>query len=195
MDINLTGQILNMPINLTGQVTSPRAFWDSQLIGVIIGGLIAYLAAITTEELKRQSEMKKETYFTLIDVVFEAQNVLPKAIPFIKELEKEFKAHNVSSASDKVDYVADYFYPKWKAEPQIYQAIDNMNKWYASYNAIEFKIKVCGSKKISSEMEKWSNAITESLYNRYEMPPKSIEDELISAMRQDLDKHWWQFWK
>lgn len=196
MDINLTGQILSLPINLTGQVTSQSSLWDSQIIGVLVGGLIAYLATITTEELKRQYEIKKETYFKLIDVVLDARTTIPQVAPLLEEFIKEAQANKIPlTGRDLANYFAANLDSKWRTEPEIFQNINAYNKWEASSEAIQFKTRICGSKKVISEMEKWSNTIDNHLFKRWEMPPESVANELILAMKQDLEKHWWQFWK
>jgi hypothetical protein len=66
MDINLTGQILGMPIYLTGQTTSPSPLWDSQIIGVIVGGLIASITSYFLDIKKEQQEYHKDLADALI---------------------------------------------------------------------------------------------------------------------------------
>jgi hypothetical protein len=196
MDINLTGQILSMPIKLTGQVTSQSGLWDSQIIGVLVGGLIAYLATITTEEWKRQYEIKKETYFKSIEIILIARTIIPKIGPLVEAFLKKAKADKIPLTTRSLaNYFADNLYSKWSTEPEILQNINAYNNWEASLEAIQFETKICGSKKVISEMRKWSDTIKNSLFENWDMPPESVADELISAMKHDLEKHWWQFWR
>lgn len=153
---------------------------DSQIIGVLVGGLIAYLATITTEERKRKYEMKRETYYKLIDVVLNARTAIPSLFnktetPWTTEIflkRAKTGKYKLETMREFVNYMAD----NCTNDPEILQNIKVYKDWAASYEAIKFKTKLCGNKRVVSEMDKWSKTIESKLFN-WNLLPESSADE------------------
>jgi hypothetical protein len=72
MDLNFSGDLWGMPVNLVGQLTQEPSIRMTDLLPLIvvfIGGLITYYVTSSVERNKRQYELKAQIYFEATDIL------------------------------------------------------------------------------------------------------------------------------
>lgn len=181
MDPNLTQPItLNATLNAT-LIQPLQPLWKDWLpafvsiIVVILGGFITYFVMIAIEERKRHYELKRQAYFEFIDLTTKATYIMQG---FKENIEEARKKNDDSSISKAIESTSNFVQE---------QAPQN--------NALRIKIRISGSSKVKRIIDDWGyKAISEADIAIFD-PEKGLTKEVIDAMKEDLLKPWWHFWK
>ena len=173
MDINLTGHILSMPIKLTGQITSQSGLWDSQIIGVIVGGLIASITSYFLDRNKERHEYRKD----LAEAVRKAYS--------------NFLAVTFKGAYEKID-MPTYLLKLREAYGPVYLLGDKKIIKNIS-TVLNGSLDIWYGPSTMSEKEK-SDRITE-IMQAHVNELSELMQKTVQEGPDYLVKHWWQFWK
>jgi hypothetical protein len=152
------------------------------IVIVILGGFVTYHFTTSIDKRKYRRDLKKETYFDLLDLVGE----LMLFMYYLQHFQKEIPGQSKQPTNKKEEFIQSEIRAKRyeKEEKTYWDLVD----WIKKFAIINNKVKICGSEDVILILDKNAN-----LFKNYKEVVlidverfEKFESLLISAIRKDL---------